>query len=176
MNLKSSRMSEIKIPKARVAVLIGKKGETKKKIEKLAKIKLDISKEGDVVISGEGLGSYLAMEVIKAIGRGFNPNIALKLLKENYILQILDIKDYAGKSEKKFVRIKGRLIGKKGSTWKLLEEKTNTDISIYGKTIAIIGEVDDVDITRRAFEKLLKGSPHNKVYSFIELELKRRKK
>ena len=169
-------MDEIKIPKARVAVLIGKNGEIKKKIEKLTKIKLKISREGDVIIDGMGLGSYLAVEVVKAIGRGFNPSIALKLLKENYILQLLAIKDYAGKSEKNLVRIKGRLMGKKGSTWKLFEEKTNTDISVYGKTIAIIGEVSDVDIVRRAFEKLLKGSPHSKVYMFIELELKKRKK
>lgn len=168
-------MSEIKIPKARVAVLIGKKGEMKKKIERLGKVKLNISKEGDVVIIGEGLGSYLTLQIIKAIGRGFNPAVALKLFKENYVLEILNIKDYSGKSEKKLVRIKGRLIGKKGSTWKLFEEKTNTDVSVYGKTLAIIGEVNDVDLARRAFEKLLKGSPHSKVYSFIELELKRRK-
>lgn len=167
-------MTEIKIAKARVAVLIGKKGETKKRIEKLAKIKLNISKEGDVIIVGEGLGGYLAMEIVKAIGRGFNPNIALKLLKENYVLQTLDIREYTGKSEKKFVRIKGRLIGKKGSTWKLIEEKTNTDISVYGKTIAIIGEANDVSLSRRALEKLLKGAPHSKVYGFIELELKKK--
>lgn len=167
-------MNEIKIPKARVAILIGKKGEMKKKIEKLAKVKLDVSKEGEVVISGEGLNCYLTMDVVKAIGRGFNPKIALKLLKEDFTLQVLDIKDYTGKSEKKFVRIKGRLIGKEGTTWKLIEEKTNTDVSVYGKTIAIIGKFTDVDVARRAFEKLLKGSPHSKVYTFIEFELKKR--
>ena len=168
-------MNEIKIPRARVAVLIGAKGETKKKIEKLTESKLDISKEGDIIITGGGLECYLALQIIKAIGRGFNPNIALKLLNENYLLEILNIKDYIGKSEKKFVRIKGRLIGTKGSTWKLFEEETNTDIAIYGKTISILGGADDVDLVRRAFEKLLHGSTHSNVYKFIELELKKRK-
>lgn len=168
-------MNELKIPKARVAVLIGKKGETKKKIEKLTEIKLNVSSEGDIEIIGEGLGSYFAMEIVKAIGRGFNPNIALKLMKEDYILQIMDIRDYTGKSEKKIVRIKGRLIGSQGRTWKLFEDKTNTAISIYGKTISIIGKCMDVDLARRAFEKLLHGSPHGKVYKFIETELNKRK-
>lgn len=167
-------MNELKIPRARVAVLIGKKGEIKKRIEKATEIKLNISGEGDVEIIGQGLGSYLALEIVKAIGRGFNPNIALKLLKENYVLQILCIKDYIGKSEKKFIRIKGRLIGKRGKVWKLIEEKTNTKVSIYGKTLAIIGKAEDVDIARRAFEKLLNGAPHSNVYNFIEMGLAKR--
>ena len=167
-------MNEIKIPKARVAVLIGKKGEVKKKIEKLGKVKLNISKDGYVIIKGEGLDCYLAIQVIRAIGRGFNPNIALDLLKENYLLDIINIKDYTGKSEKKFIRIKGRLIGKKGKAWKKIEEKTDTKISIYGKTIAIIGKIDNVYVVRRAFERLLRGAPHGKVYKFIDLELKKR--
>lgn len=167
-------MNEIKIPKARVAVLIGKKGESKKEIERLTKTKLNISGEGYVIISGGGLESYLTLSVIRAIGRGFNPKIALKLLKADYILDLIDIKDYTKKSRKKFIRIKGRLIGKKGSVWKKVEEKTNTNISIYGKTIAIIGRFDDVDIAKRAFEKLLRGAPHGKVYKFIDSELGRR--
>ena len=45
---------ELKMPKERVAVLIGTKGETKKEIELATKTKLDIdSKEGDVTIRGE---------------------------------------------------------------------------------------------------------------------------
>lgn len=167
-------MNELKIPKARVAVLIGKKGEIKKRIEKLTEIKLNISKEGDVLIEGTGLGSYLATEIVKAIGRGFNPKIALRLLKENYVLIILNIKEYTGKSEKKFERIKGRIIGKKGFVWKMLEEKTNTNVSIYGKTVSVLGLAENVDLARRAFEKLLYGAPHNNVYKFIELELKKR--
>ncbi len=167
-------MGEIKIPKSRIAILIGKKGEIKKKIESLTKMKLNISREGDVIVGGEGLGNYLAVQVVRAIGRGFNPEVALRLLKEGFILEIINIKEYTGKAEKKFIRIKGRLIGRQGRVWKKIEEKTNTNISIYGKTIAIIGCVDDVSLARRAFEKLLKGSPHGKVYKFIELELEKK--
>lgn len=169
-------MDEIKIPKARVAVLVGKKGETKKKIEKNTKTELKISKEGDVIIKGESIDVYVTKLIIKAIGRGFNPNIALKLLNEKNTLEVIDIKEYIGGSEKKIKRMKGRLIGTQGRAWKMLESKTNTDVSIFGKTIAIIGEIEDVNLARRAFEKLLGGAPHGKVYKFIEMELKRRRK
>ena len=168
-------MSEIKIPEVRVAILVGKKGEIKRRIESKTNTQLEISKEGDVTIEGESMNVYVAELIVKAIGRGFNPNIALKLLNENNALDIIDIKENIGGSEKKFKRIKGRLIGTQGRAWKMLEKKTNTDVSIFGKTISIIGKIEDVDIARRAFEKLLGGSPHGKVYKFIEMELKRRK-
>ena len=45
-------MRELKIPKARVAVLIGEKGSTKRLLEKKLKIKLNISTEGDVMLEG----------------------------------------------------------------------------------------------------------------------------
>ena len=76
---------ELKIPKERIAVLIGKKGETKKKIEETTNLKLDIdSKEGEVVISGtDSLALFTAKENLPAIGRGFNPDVALLILKND---------------------------------------------------------------------------------------------
>ena len=45
---------ELKISKERIAILIGKKGETKRRLETLTKSKINIdSKEGDVIIRGE---------------------------------------------------------------------------------------------------------------------------
>jgi len=60
---------ELKIPKDRVAVLIGKSGEVKKELEGLTKTEMEIdSKEGDITVSGEdALGLYSAREIIKAI-------------------------------------------------------------------------------------------------------------
>ena len=46
--------NEIKIPQERVAILIGKKGETKKELENITKTKMIIdSKEGDIFLSGD---------------------------------------------------------------------------------------------------------------------------
>jgi ribosomal RNA assembly protein len=58
------------------------------------------SAEGDIFISGEdALGLYTAREVIKAIGRGFNPDIAKLLLKQDYVLEIIHMTEYVGKSK-----------------------------------------------------------------------------
>ncbi len=160
----------IKIPKERVGVLIGKKGETKKKLEEETKTTLAVdSQEGDVTLTGrDALSLYTAKEVVMAIGRGFNPEIAFSLLKQDYMLEVLDMRDYTGKSQKAMVRLKGRVIGAEGRSRTVIEMLTETNVSVYGKTIALIGTIENVQIARRAVEQLLAGSPHKNVYAFLE--------
>ena len=129
---------ELKIPKERVAVLIGKEGATKNHLETETSCKLIIdSKEGEVFVKGkDAINLYSAREIITAIGRGFNPDIALSLLKPDYVFEQLSIQDYArNKNDEK--RLKGRVIGQEGKSRKLLEEHTETNICVYGKTIGI---------------------------------------
>ena len=161
---------ELKIPKDRVAVLIGKSGEIKKKIEEETSTKLEIdSKEGDVFVTGkEALGLYAAREIIMATGRGFNPEIALLLLKPDYILELIEIKDYSGKSKESELRLKGRVIGKEGKSRRIIEQLSESYVSVYGKTIAIIGTAEYAMIAKQAVESLLKGSTHANVYKFLE--------
>lgn len=164
---------ELMIPQERIAVLIGKEGETKKLIEEQTHCKLNVSAEGEVTITGEdGLALYTCKEVVKAVARGFNPKIALILTKPDYTLEIIDIKDIAGKSKNDVQRLKGRVIGKSGKSREELERLTDTYISIYGKTIGIIGEVDQVVIARQGIAKLLEGAMHSTVYRFLEKKKK----
>src|SRR3989338_2713910 len=161
---------EIKIPKDRIAVLIGKSGETKKKIESETHIKLNInSKDCDVSISGEdALGLYTAREVVRAISRGFNPEYALQLLKSDYSFEVFNIIDYVGKNKNAILRLKGRIIGKEGKARRIIEELTEANLCVYGKTIGIIGEIENVSIARRAVQSLLSGAPHANVYKWLE--------
>lgn len=161
---------EIKIPKDRVAVLIGKKGEVKKKIQRLTKTKLIIdSKEGDVTVESEdSFAAYNTQLIIKAIGRGFNPNIALLLTKEDYSFEVIDITEFAGKSKKKLQRIKARIIGTEGKAWKTVERLTGCHLVVYGKTVSIIGHAEVIELARQAVEDLLKGAPHSNVYKFVQ--------
>ncbi|MBU0456785.1 MAG: KH domain-containing protein [Nanoarchaeota archaeon] len=164
---------ELKIPEERIAVLIGKDGETKKEIEENTKCSLDISKEGDVIITGEdALLLYTTREIVHAIARGFNPKIALLLLKTDYTLDLIDMKDVAGKSKDTMLRLKGRVIGKGGRSRELIEQLTDTYISVYGKTIGMIGETDKVALARQAVGMLLSGSMHKTVYQFLERKRK----
>lgn len=167
---------DLKIPKERIAVLIGKDGSIKKNLETETKTKIDIdSKEGDITIKGEdALLLYSAREVIKAIGRGFNPEVALLLLKSDYALDIISITEFVG--ENHLVRIKGRLIGKDGKSRKIIEELTETFICVYGKTVGIVGMHENLSSAKRAIESLLSGSPHANVYKFLERRRRELKK
>ena len=164
---------ELKIPEERVGVLIGKDGETKKEIEEAAHSRLDITKEGDVIITGEdGLLLFTAREIVRAIARGFNPKIALLLLKTDYAFEIIDMKDVAGKSKNTMERLKGRVIGKGGKSHEEIERLTDTHVSVYGKTIGIVGETAQVGIAREALAMLLGGSMHKTVFQFLEKKKK----
>jgi len=164
---------DLKVPKERVAILIGKNGEIKKRIEESTNCKLKIdSEEGDVFITGtDSIGLYEAREVIRAIARGFNPDISCLLLKQDYMLDVIDLRDYAPTKNAQ-IRLKGRVIGQEGRARRVIEELTETHISVYGKTISIIGEIMNVGLAKIAIEKLLEGGMHAGVYK--ELEKKRR--
>ena len=171
---------ELKIPRERVAVLIGKEGEVKKNIEAdtNTRIKVD-SREGDVFVYGrDALGLYTCREVIRSIGRGFNPEIAKLLLKQDYVFEVISLNDYTGKSKNTLLRLKGRVIGREGKSRRLIEELSEAYVSVYGKTIGIIGLPESASMAKNAIESLLKGSTHANVYKWLEKrrrELKRRK-
>ncbi|MFO7710344.1 MAG: KH domain-containing protein [Candidatus Woesearchaeota archaeon] len=168
---------ELKIPKERVAVIIGKEGETKKELESDTSSKIDIdSHEGDVRVSCEDPVNLLtAKEVVKAIGRGFNPDIAKLIIKQDTAFELLNILDYV-KTKKDIIRLKGRIIGAEGKSRKTIEDLTDVHISVYGKTVGIIGETQRVTVARRAIESLLSGSPHSKVYHWLEKQRRELKK
>lgn len=166
--------TELKIPKSRIAVLIGKKGSVKRYIEKRTNTKIKVDKEGEASISSDdNINVFNAAPLVKAISRGFNPEIAYSLFNENNMLEIIDMTEFSGSSEKKLIRIRSRMIGKEGKSRKNIEKLTNTHISIQGKTVAVIGNVEDVTLAKKAIEKLLNGSPHGNVYKYIENQRKR---
>lgn len=164
---------ELKITKDRIAVLIGTKGETKNDLERETKCRINIdSADGDVIITGKDAVTLFALrEVIKAIARGFNPDLAKQLLKQDYILEIIPLNDYS-KEKSHQQRLKGRVIGMEGKARNTIENLTECYISVYGKTIAILGAVEMVSVCKRAVESLLAGSPHANVYKWLERQRK----
>ena len=160
---------EVKIPKERVAVLVGVKGIVKKKIAKALNINIDVdSKEGDVILNGDdSLNLLTAQNIVKAIGRGFNPDIAFELLNDENYLEIVDIEQYSGNSKSNLIRVRARVIGTGGKARKTIEELTDTSTVVYGKTISIIGDFEGVALARKAFESLLIGNRHSTVYAWL---------
>lgn len=164
---------ELKIPKKRVAVLIGEKGRDKRKIEKVTNCKVDVNSEGEVKIQSEdSLKCYDCLNIVKAIGRGCRPDVAISLANEENGCEIIDIIAYSGKNKGKEKRIKGRIIGKGGRIRKTIEIITNTNIVVYGKTVCIVGSLEEVAIARNAISDILKGAPIGPVLNVIERKMK----
>jgi len=162
----------LKIPKDRIGVLVGKKGETKNKIEKELGVEIEIDEDGEITIFSteeqkDPLATWKARDIVRAIGRGFNPEKALKLISDDYVLEIIDITDYAH-SDNAIRRLKGRVIGSGGKSRRYIEDLTDTDISVYGKTIAVLGEFEPVQIAKEAVSMILRGSSHAKMYKYLE--------
>jgi len=96
------------------------------------------------------------------------------LIDDETTFEIIEITDFIGKSKKKLETVRARLIGTQGKARKNLEQLTETKISVYGKTVSIIGYYEDVAIARRAIESLIAGSRHTTIYSWIEKQKNKR--
>ena len=79
----------------------------------------------------------------------------------------MDLREYA-KSREAMLRLKGRVIGKEGKSRKLIEELAECNISVFGKTISIIGLPESAFSAKQAVESLLRGATHANVYKWLE--------
>ncbi len=174
----------MKIGKNRIAVLIGIDGKIKKEIEKALGVKINIdSKTGDCevlpIIDDPNyipLNVYTAQKIVNAINRGFNPTKAMKLIEENYDIEVFNLLSILGKSEKHIKRVKGRIIGRSGEMRRAIERFTESFVSVYGKTVSVIALYEDLQIARKAINMLLKGMPHQMVLKFLENKYNDKKK
>jgi ribosomal RNA assembly protein len=175
----------VKVPKERIGALIGPDGRVKERIEKKLGIEIGIDSEtGDVTLtlapnSEDPSVLFRAKEVVTAVGRGFAPERASRLIQdEDALLEVIDLRELLGRSPADIERIKGRVIGQEGKTRRIIEELTDADVSVYGHTVSIIAGAEEMDIAREAIRMLLEGRQHNTVYRFLHnkrRELKKKK-
>lgn len=161
----------IKIPEERVGVLIGPDGSMKKLIEEKSRSLLEIDSETGTVTIESSEDPLMAMRVsdlVRAIGRGFSPERALVILDDEMLmLDVMDLSKMVG-TKSDMARLKGRIIGKDGKTREIMEKLSGSKVSVYGKTIALLGYPEQIRVSRAAIEMLLDGAPHGNVYSFLE--------
>ena len=166
-------IEEIFIPADRIAVLIGAKGDTRRRIETSGRVKLWIDAKTNLVrvIGDDAYQVYLVAKVVKAVGRGFNPEKALSILEDGYDFELLDLRDFGAKEKKDLYRLRGRVIGERGATRKYIEKISGCEISIYGKTIAIVGPNEAINVVRLGLEMILNGARQGRAYAFIKDKL-----
>ena len=173
----------IKIPRDRIGALVGPDGSVKALIERKLSVDLDVDSEAGAiqitlpVTAKDPTVLFRAKEVVTAIGRGFAPDHAFRLLDDDEIVfDVIDLREIVGKSPSDLKRLKGRVIGKEGKTRKIIEELSEANISVYGHTIAIIGYPDQAAIAREAVSMLIRGSLHGTVYRFLHKKRRELKK
>lgn len=140
----------------------------KSKIEEAFNIHLKITGT-DIEISGsdeDGYSEYLASKALEAIDMGLSPDTALQLKNEEWMFEKIDIKDSVKQS--RVTAVKGRIIGKDGKAKRSLENLTGCEIEVQGHYLGILGRASDVVVAINAITKLIQGSPHSKVYAYLE--------
>ncbi len=169
----------VRIPVERVGVVIGKEGSTKKSLEDDLGVQLGVdSREGVVTVKsqlGEGTDPFTALRVIEAIGRGFSPQRARRLMSEGTVLEVMDLRSFAGRSANSLERIRGRVIGVRGKSRRVIEELTRCHLSVYGRTVAIIGDASEAQLASEAVRMLATGSQHRTVYNTLQKARTKRK-
>ncbi len=163
----------IRVPAERVGVIVGRNGRVRRRIEQLTNAKIEVSSDGVVTITGSESSDdpvllWKARDMIRAMARGFSPKRALSLIDDDMRLIVISLRDVVGTSPNQQKRVAGRVIGERGRTRRLIEEATETMISVYGRTISLIGASPGIDYAQRAVMMLVEGAPHGAVYSRLE--------
>ena len=165
----------VRIPKERVGVLVGSDGKVKQSIEEKFMVALDVESEsgGVTILLSEKASDpsllFKAKDTVTAIGRGFSPEHAFRLLRnDDEIFDFIDLRLVFGRSDSDIKRVKGRIIGANGKTRKLIEELTGASVVVYGHTIGFIGTFERVDVARNAVQMLIDGCQHHTVYKYLQ--------
>jgi len=164
----------VRIPKDRVGVLVGPEAKVKQHIEDKLNVKLTVDSElGDVNIAlcenaPDPSTLFRARDVVTAIGRGFAPEHAFRLIRdEDTVFDLIDLREIFERSESDIKRVKGRIIGMEGKTRSLIEELSCADVVVYGHTVGIIGTFEQASIARTAVQMLIDGCEHRSVYNYL---------
>jgi len=148
------------VPSDRVGVLTA---EVRDEIKK--RLGVNVSTDANSVeLEGEGLELQTATNIIKAIGRGFAPVRAFRLFEDNQMLEVIEL---GGISEARAATTRSRVIGTKGRTRERIEEASGAAVSVYGKTISIIGAWEQIQTAKTAIEMLMGGAMHSSVEKFL---------
>ncbi len=140
----------------------------KKLLEKIGMRGVSIDFNGNTIqISGNSaLEVLLVKNAIIAFNRGFDASVATLLLDDDYDILVISLRDYTN-SDKRAAQLKGRVIGTRGIIKKRLMRETSCYIKVYGKTISIIGQIENLSIAESAVEMILNGAKHDSVFSMI---------
>lgn len=139
--------------------------KNKKKLEEELNIKIK-NRGKEVTIEGKPEDEYVAKKVIDALNFGFPFSIALSIKKEDYLFEIINIKDHTKRKDLK--RIRARIIGKKGKALGTLHQLTKCHFELKDNNVGIIGYPEYMENAQEAITSIIRGSKHANVYGNLE--------
>jgi len=139
--------------------------QNKEELERKLNIKISV-KGITTTISGKEVDEYFAGRVLLALDYPFLVDDALLLASEDYIFEVLNIKDFTRRHDLDVV--KGRIIGTKGKTLKVLEGLSGCALAVKDNFVAIIGHVDNFEEAKQAVVSLIQGKKQGNVYAYLE--------
>jgi KH domain-containing protein len=144
---------------------ISKVIKNKRRLERLLNVKIIIKGE-EISVEGIPEEEYIAEKVIDAINFGFPIAIALLIKEEDFLFEILSIKDYTHRKD--FEAIRARIIGKGGKTLKTLNTLTECFFELKDNDVGIIGSPRLIKNASDAVIFLIQGSKQANVYTYLE--------
>ena len=137
----------------------------RKKLEENLNVKI-IPKENEISIDGNPEDEFIAEKVLDAIIFGFSIHAALLIKREDFIFEILNIKNYTHRND--LERVRARIIGREGKTLKTLNELTDCNFEIKNNEVGIIGSPELIKNAQDAVIAIIHGSKQANVYTFLE--------
>jgi len=154
-------LDSVLVPRERVKVIRDQK--VVDRIERTLNVKLSFD-ENSVSIEGESLELLQAKSVVRAMGRGFSPENAFRLFGEDECLEVIELGQF---NENRLKILKARLIGTGGKTWRMIEDFSGCSMSVFGKTVSLIGTYEQLSIGSEAVQMIIRGNRHASVYGFL---------
>ncbi len=139
--------------------------KNKLKLEKTLNIKIT-NRGKEVSIKGEAEDEYIAEKVIDALNFGFPYSHAILIKEQDFLFEILNIKDYT--TRKDLERVRARIIGKAGKTLQTLSNLTACHLELKDNFVGIIGGPEYIENAQEAVISIIKGAKQSNVYAHLE--------
>lgn len=139
--------------------------KNKEKLEEKLHVKIK-NRGKEIIIKGKPENEYIAEAVIEALEFGFPFSVAMMIKDQEYMFEIINIKDHTNKKDLK--RIRARIIGKGGRTLKTLNMLTGCNFELKDNSIGIIGDPEHIKNAQEAVISLIRGAKHSNVYNYLE--------
>lgn len=139
--------------------------KNKKKLEK--KLNVRITNRGkEVKIEGDAEDEYIAEKVIDALNFGFEYISAIQIKENDFMLEIINIKDYTKKHNLEPIR--ARIIGTHGKTKRTIGQLTDSSIELKDNQVGIIGPMESIQNTQNAIISIIQGAKQSNIYKSLE--------